>query len=424
MRKADTTEYRNHSFEAECYLIRELTAAPECIPEARAAIRAEMFQDAHTRELWQILCDTFDADGADAINDITLYQRAPEKSWYREHILTLNASCSLTKRESYAAAIKSGYESLKAFELAEKLKTAAVRGTTLTEALEIIRAYEAEATATAPQIARAVSVTDAFNDLCAELGTGRGAIPTGIPSLDRATYGGLEAGNLVVIAARPSVGKTALALHLARGMAVAGRRVLFFSLEMTRAEIAKRLCIGTGAARAIDFRRDAPNWEALEESARVFAKWPLIIDDTSHRLEDIRAGIVLENNRHGLDIVFVDYLGMIESSRDDNTPQYLKIGDIAKQLKKLAQALHIPVVLLCQLNRESEKEDRDPRLSDLRDSGEIEHAADIALLLRREDEEGRRIVARVAKNRHGPKDFDIELERNESYTHFVEIPKR
>ncbi len=425
--KAQTTEYRCHTFEAECRLIKELAAAPECIPEARAALRAEMFQDTQTRQLWQTLCDTFDADGADAIDEITLYQRAPEKNWYRSNIIDLPAaSLSLEKRQSYAAAIRSGFESLKAFELAEKLSAAASRGTTSTEIFEILRAYETEATATAPQAARAVSIADAFEDLLAELNTGQGAISTGIPSLDRATYGGLEAGNLAIIAARPGIGKTALALHLARGIAAAGKRVLFFSLEMTRVELVKRFCIGAGAARANDFRRDDPNFEAIGAAGRLFKNkdWPLFVDDTSRRLEDIRAGMVLAKNRRGLDIVFVDYLGLVRSSKDDRTPQYLKIEDIVIQMKRFAQELSIPVVLLCQLNREAEKESREPRLSDLRDSGAIEQAADLVVLLHCADEASRRIVARVEKNRHGPKNFDIELERNESYTHFVEISNK
>lgn len=419
--KANTTEYRSHTFEAECKLIRELAAAPENIPDIRAAVRADMFQDSNARELWKTLCGLFDAGEISAINEITLYHRAPNKNWYQDNILALSASCSTFAIREYAAAIVSGYESMKVLELAGKLTAAAVRGTTAPEALEILHKYEREAAASAPLTGRAVSIQDAFNELCDELQSGRGCVPTGFPSLDAATYGGLEDGNLVIIAARPSVGKTALALHLARGMAAAGKRVVIYSLEMTRTELVKRISIGTGAARAIDYKRDAPNWNALEKSASVFEKWPIFVDDTSRRLEDIRAEMVLEKNRRGLDIAFVDFLGLVRSPKGDNTPQYLRIEDIVIQMKELAKELRIPVVLLCQLNREAEKEGRDPQLFDLRDSGAIEQAADIVIMLQAEDEESRRITALVEKNRHGRKKFRIDLERNESYTQFWEV---
>ena len=148
------------------------------------------------------------------------------------------------------------------------------------------------------------------------------------------------------------------------------------------------------------------------------------VSDICIELEDFYDGTVTDETLEHVDIVFVDYLGLVRSSKDDRTPQYLKIEDIVIQMKRFAQELSIPVVLLCQLNREAEKESREPRLSDLRDSGAIEQAADLVVLLHCADEASRRIVARVEKNRHGPKNFDIELERNESYTHFVEISNK
>lgn len=411
--------YRNHTFEAECNLLSELASAPEYLPEIRKVLRAELFHNKNARQVWETLCHLFDT-GAD-INPIILYGQAPDKNWYKDNILPILATQSGKTIREYAAAIRSGYESEKVYNLADKLRTAALRGTDTTEAREMITAYEDEAKASAPQVGRMRSALEAFNELCEELESGKGCVPTGFPSLDLATYGGFEDGNLVIIAARPSVGKTALALHLARTMAEAGKRVAFFSLEMTRPELIKRICIGTDCVRAIDFRRDKLNYPAIEAAGKIFNNLTLYIDDKSKRLEDIRAGMVLENSRRGLDIVFVDYLGLVRSSLDDRTPQYLKIGDITGQMKELAKELHIPVVLLCQLNREADKEGVEPRLHNLRDSGSIEQDADIVIILHQENESSSRIAALVEKNRHGRRDFRFDLEQNESHTRFWEI---
>ena len=412
-------DYRNHTFEAECRLLCELAASPADLPTIRQSVRAEMFQDNHTRQLWRILCDLFD-EGA-PIDSIILYQRAPEKNWYQENILNLTPSGSFLALEEYAAALVSGYQSGRVYALAEKLREEAVRGTTATRAMEIIGEYENDLAATAQPGRKTISAVEAYNNLCEELQAGRGCVPTGFPSLDLATYGGFEDGNLVIIAARPSVGKTALSLFLARNMAAAGKRVVFFSLEMTAPELIKRICIGTGCVQAKDFRREALNWQAIEKAAATFEKVPLFINDTARRLEDIRAEMVLESSRHGLDAVFVDYLGLVRSSKDDRTPQYLKIAEITGRMKELAKELHIPVILLCQLNREADKAGREPQLFDLRDSGAIEQDADIGIMLHQEEEASRRISVLVEKNRHGRKDFRFELERNESYTRFEEI---
>ncbi len=412
-------DYRNHTFEAECRLLCELAASPADLPTIRQSVRAEMFQDNHTQQLWRILCDLFD-EGA-PIDSIILYQRAPEKNWYQENILNLTPSGSFLALEEYAAALVSGYQSGRVYALAEKLREEAVRGTTATRAMEIIGEYENDLAATAPPGRKTISAVEAYNNLCEELQAARGCVPTGFPSLDLATYGGFEDGNLVIIAARPSVGKTALSLFLARNMAAAGKRVVFFSLEMTAPELIKRICIGTGCVQAKDFRREALNWQAIEKAAATFEKVPLFINDTARRLEDIRAEMVLASSRHGLDAVFVDYLGLVRSSKDDRTPQYLKIAEITGRMKELAKELHIPVILLCQLNREADKAGREPQLFDLRDSGAIELDADIVIMLHQEEEASRRISVLVEKNRHGRKDFRFELERNESYTRFEEI---
>lgn len=189
----------------------------------------------------------------------------------------------------------------------------------------------------------------------------------GIPSLDEITKG-YHAGRLYVIAARPAMGKTALGLTLAENMASKGSKTLFFSLEMTLSELQGRLIQR--------YRHDAAN----------LANSHLYVDDKSGlTVNDITQRARRHKRRHGLDAIFIDYLGLIQAS-DTRAQMVHQIGEITRRLKQLAKDLKIPVVLLCQLNRGVEgKDDKRPDMSHLRDSGAIEQDADCVMFIYREE---------------------------------------
>lgn len=248
-------------------------------------------------------------------------------------------------------------------------------------------------------------------------------VPTGFSTLDYLTLGGFNAGNLVILAARPSVGKTAIMLQMVRAAAMAGKSVNLFNLEMTNTELAQRLVVSTSLVKPSQIARGDVDWVAFEHASASFSSKPIYLNDVAHTLEDIRAQISMNSMAGKCDIAFIDYLGLISLDTRGNTLAQA-IAECTKGLKNLAKECKIPIVLLCQLNRASASEKRAPELYDLRDSGSIEQDADIVLMLEKaKDDMGEDCGTNiwVRKNRqHKAGDVVIETEPNETYTVFVE----
>ena len=246
-------------------------------------------------------------------------------------------------------------------------------------------------------------------------------VRTGFKTLDFLTYGGFNRGNLVILAARPSVGKTAVMLQMALAAARSGKKVNLFNLEMKNTELAQRMLFSSGKVTPLQMARGDVEWSDYEVAAGEYANKPMYLNDTARTLEEIKARIVLNKQARKCDIAFIDYLGLIKKNPRLNTAQ--AIEEITNELKHTAKDCGIPIVLLCQLNRMSASEKRPPEMHDLRDSGAIEQDADIILMLERsgEDEEGREINIWVRKNRGGRAgNVKIEVEANETYTVFTE----
>jgi replicative DNA helicase len=200
-----------------------------------------------------------------------------------------------------------------------------------------------------------------------DLKTNKMGISSGLKQLDDIIKG-YHAGRLYVIAARPAMGKTAMGLTHAINAAQNGYKTLFFSLEMTRAEIQGRL---------IQRYRDNP--------AEIIGSELFIDDKAGLTVTDITQRCRRHKRKNGLDIVFIDYLGLIRSS-DTRAQMVHQIGEITRSLKQLAKDVQVPVVLLCQLNRGVEgREDKRPTMADLRDSGAIEQDADCVMFIYREE---------------------------------------
>ena len=246
-------------------------------------------------------------------------------------------------------------------------------------------------------------------------------VKTGFRTLDFLTYGGFNSGNLVILAARPSVGKTAIMLQMAKAAARSGRKVNLFNLEMTNTELAQRLIFSTGRVTPLQMARGDVEWNDYELAAGEYTNQPMYLNDSARTLEEIKARIILNSQAGKCDIAFIDYLGLIK--KNPKLPLAQAIEEITNELKHTAKSCNIPIVLLCQLNRMSASEKRAPEMHDLRDSGAIEQDADIILMLERafEDEEGRDINIWVRKNRGGKAgNVKIEIEANDTYTVFTE----
>ncbi len=238
-------------------------------------------------------------------------------------------------------------------------------------------------------------------------------IPTGIGALDN-TITGLNRSDLILLAARPGMGKTSFALNIARHVSVTcKRRVAFFSLEMTKEQLASRLLSTEGLIEGTKLRTgklSEEEWVRLIEAGDVLSKADMYMDDTPGiTVPEMKAKL---RRLKKVDLVIIDYLQLMSASRRiDNRVQ--EISEITRNLKILAKEFNVPVITLSQLSRASEQRaEHKPQLSDLRDSGSIEQDADIVLFLYREDyyknDEGKDEDSDknsgeciVAKNRHG-----------------------
>ena len=252
-------------------------------------------------------------------------------------------------------------------------------------------------------------------------------VRTNYARLDGLTQG-LQPQELVILAARPSVGKTSFALNIARNAAVLARvPVAIFSLEMSRQALAQRLIcseamvnshvLRTGQASQLDFQRIAAAMDKLTQAE-------LWIDDTPRlSIATLRARARRMKSQHQIGLVIIDYLQLMQGGRQESRVQ--EVSDISSGLKAVAKELELPVLALSQLSRASEqRNDKRPQLSDLRDSGAIEQDADVVLFLFREgmhkpDVDRARTELIVAKNRNGPVG-DIDLVFNAEQTTFRE----
>lgn len=233
---------------------------------------------------------------------------------------------------------------------------------------------------------------------------------TGFHGLNDFTSG-FQPSELLVLAARPSMGKTALVCNFAMACARADRGVLLFSLEQSKLELAERLLCIQARISGHKLRKgelDEFEQSELMEASNEMRKFPIFIDDKAGRTMSQIAAIARRLKRRAkLDIVIIDYLQLVEAE-DKNLPREQQISSITRRLKFLAKDLDIPVIALAQLNRGVEqREDKRPKLSDLRESGAIEQDADIVMFLHRpeaynpEDRPGEADLI-IAKNRHGP----------------------
>ena len=237
-------------------------------------------------------------------------------------------------------------------------------------------------------------------------------VPTGFTDLDALTFG-LHAGQMVIIAGRPSLGKSTLAVDIVRSCAIKHRRrAAFFSLEMSRRELQHRI-MSAEAGIALHHIRGGTmgnNWERFAQAQERVRSAPLEIDETTGQtVMQIKAKCRRMQQRGGLDLVVIDYLQLLTSGARHVESRQIEVSDMSRNIKLMAKELGVPVVVLAQLNRGPEqRESKKPMLSDLRESGSLEQDADLVILLHREDaydkESPRAGEANliVAKHRNGP----------------------
>jgi len=238
---------------------------------------------------------------------------------------------------------------------------------------------------------------------------GVSGVPSGFEGIDRLT-GGFQKANLIVLAARPGVGKTSLALNIAQTVAVEGKApVAIFSLEMSAQELGERMMCSSARVSSHKVRTGSlsgDDYAKLVQAAGELEKADIFIDDTAGlNMFELRAKARRLQSKHALALIIVDYLQLMSGdSRAENRQQ--EVSNISRSLKHLARELDLPVIAVSQLNRSPEaRADREPQLADLRESGAIEQDADMVMFIYEDpsDPSSKGVVKlKIAKHRNGP----------------------
>jgi replicative DNA helicase len=259
-------------------------------------------------------------------------------------------------------------------------------------------------------------------------------IETGFRELDRMTAG-FQRNDLIIVGARPSVGKTAFALNIAQNVAIkTGENVAIFSLEMGAEQLVMRILCAEGNIDAQRLRTGSltdEDWAKLTMAMGSLSNAGIFIDDTPGvRISDIRSKCRRLKQEHGLGMILIDYLQLILGSGRSGENRQQEVSEISRSLKQLARELQIPVIALSQLSRGVEqRQDKRPMMSDIRESGSIEQDADIVAFLYRDDyydkeSENKNIIEIIiAKQRNGPTGT-VQLAFVKEYNKFVNLENR
>lgn len=380
---------------------------PRCLDEVRRTITPEMFGDRRCRAIYEAACELSD-EGA-TVDPVTIRSRASEwdDTFSRQAMeITLTAA----NVGAYCEALHTEFLRRELLVGIQERADALMAGhDPLGEATELMTLTEriAEGSYDAGVVSAREAAAELLEDLDRVDEGYRAFVETGISDLDRILGGGLIREGLYILAARPGCGKTTLAAALAERMLERGRRVLFVSLEMSRKQLmARRVAADVGRVTAAQILRGELAEEerkSVGESLVRLSKRPLFFNRrASVNVSEIQ--FLAKQNR--ADVVIIDYLGLMRHEAGKSL--YERVTGTSNQLKRMARGLETPVLCLAQLNREVEgRQNQEPRLSDLRDSGAIEQDADGVLLIHRPaiedaDEYGPTpMEVTVAKNRHG-----------------------
>lgn len=417
------------SSSVEIQILADIISWPETLMEAERTISTEMFTNDDCKAAYEALRtksrkgETIDITSAFGCIDRNLY---------------INGVTKMLTNASSPSTVLGHYNTLKAihvkrqcyFNALEMLSCCTRASATVPELIDTMGRHSERIRRTVGDEKETQHVAQVINELGEEIESlqkdrAEGKllrVPTGFVTLNHLTYGGFKGGNLVILAARPSVGKTAIMLQMVKAAADAGKTVNLFNLEMTNTELAQRLVVSTGLVSPKQIARGDVDWLSFETASSQFTGKQIYLNDVARTMNDICGEIKMNVMAGKCDIVFIDYLGLI--ALDSRLVVSQAIAECTKTFKSLAKECKVPIVLLCQLNRASASEKRPPELYDLRDSGSIEQDADIVLMLERaKDEMGEDIGTNiwVRKNRQSKAgEVKIETEPNETYTVFYE----
>lgn len=400
-------------------IIQDYTLANEVM----SIIKREMFSCEQTQQIWDVFCDMYYKK--ETIDMLTILPRV-DKKYYLDNILSAQAVFSPIATMDLALGFLDTY--IKRMAYIESVT--ALQKITNGVSSDVIReGFDTFSKRVTSGIGNKVGddANEIANELADELSKGKVTrVATHIRTLDYFTYGGFNGGNLVILAARPSVGKTTIAMQIAQAASADNNKTLVFSLEMTKKELVQRLLQSTGLVSQYELVTHDINWDNYERALGMVVNSNLIINDDAYNIHDIRHKIITSVKMQGVKMVLIDYLQLMKGAN----PMLSKndqVGELTSALKQTAKQCNIPIIVLSQLSRENVRENRSPQLYDLRDSGCIEQDADIVVMLERSKDDMGAIIDNkidmwIRKNRAGKCNFDnpIRLKGNEYYTNFVE----
>lgn len=422
------------TYKIEQQVLADLVTAPEAMGDVYPLIHRDMFTNDERRGIWDVIADHYNRGRSFDIVTLTQVVGQP----FLEEVLPWTVSpATMISALDHAGVLRNEAAKRRAYIAAVSfIQTSVAPESTEADILASVETFSARVDGPAPvqvetTIGQAIEAVrqDILTTQQAEKEGRRLRTPTGFPRLDEILNGGFKAGQLVVLAARPSVGKTSVMLHLAKEAARTGFPVYISTLEMTDTELGEKFLFSTGEVRPGAVTHGNVDWARFNAAAADLSGLPVLINQFSRTLDQIMARITQAVKAGRCRIAFIDYLGLIQDTGNlgGNAKLYQIIAKITGSLKALAKRCSIPVVLLCQLNRDTARLGKSPELFDLRDSGSIEQDADTVLMLENKWRNGRtEIIAWLRKNRSGRrsgtngKDLGYVLIPNDTYSDFEE----
>lgn len=427
-----------HSQEAEMSVLGAMMLERHMAGECLLIVTPDDFYVPAHRQVATCLMELY--DGNVPIDLVTMIDRLRQKGWLEQiggesYLATLAESVPSAANGEHYARIVRDKSLLRHFvtTAGDLIRDAYAEDRPIDEFLDQAEQQIFDATerksAGQPDAVRDI-LQETFEEINAAAQGGPTGLATGFIELDELLTG-LRKGEMIVLAARPSVGKTTLAMNIAMHIAVVEKQPLaFFSLEMRKTEVAKRMLC---AQAKIDMHQVGKGVLSEDERGRLIkasgelAQTQFFIDDTpGQTIFDIRAKSRRLKAQHDIKLVVIDYMQLMQQPRRAENRQ-VEVAEISRAIKALARELEVPVMALSQLNRDVEHSDRLPRLSDIRESGAIEQDADVVLLLHRsvvDTAEGGDATADativVAKHRNG-RTGKLQLQFQGEYVRFVNL---
>jgi len=433
-----------HSAVAEQAVLGSALIDERCIPQIIEHLKPEDFYLRQNRELFETICSMFNY--SETIDPVTVLEKMKQNGVYDENTSydyvkqLMMTTPSAANVEEYINIVRDKALLRQVAETAGAITGLVQEGSaTAQEALEAAeqRIYAIRRGRAAQGLEHISSVIYSLYDRLSELAASDSAVPglsTGFSDVDNA-IAGLNKSDLILLAARPGMGKTSMALNmLLYAGKFSGKSVVYFSLEMSREQLAMRLISNESFVdlkKLITGRLNEDDWDKIAAASAALNQTNILIDDNPMlSVADMNAKCRRVDN---LGLVVIDYLQLMTSAGGpgrygDNRQQI--VSDISRSLKIMAKELNVPVLCLSQLSRANEsRADKRPMLSDLRESGAIEQDADIVMFLYREgyydpDTEERNLAeCIIAKNRHG-ETGTVELQWLPEFTTFASIDRR